>query len=208
MMQYYVYKVLKWIVNTLRFRLFTSPEEAEKKEMMKKMFGDLLVFLTLLSVIMMGFATAFHHLFHSMNAYSTWSKTWITLLSNLIGESLQFDNFETLDNVTLANLGKMLLVVYLLLSTVLLLNLLIAAMSVTYEETDAVAKLEFRIAFARRVLLYEELAQVGGRIVGPCALLDVRERARVRGNALVEDDCRPWHVWCPADSSFTAVRFV
>ena len=74
-------------------------------EMIKTMFRDLITFLTLLSIIMMGFATAFHNLYHDMNAYSTWTRTWITLLSNLIGEELQFEQTRSVQKLRMAPRG-------------------------------------------------------------------------------------------------------
>lgn len=47
---------------------------------------------------------------------------------------------------------------YLLMSIILLLNLLIAMMGQTYEKTMEVSEIEWRVAFARRILLYETLA--------------------------------------------------
>jgi hypothetical protein len=83
--------------------------------------------------------------------HPTRSKTWITLLSNLIGEALQFDNFEDLDNVTLANLGKILLVVYLLLGTVLLLNLLIAILTDNFRRISENILSEYTFGFSQLV---------------------------------------------------------
>lgn len=58
------------------------------------------------------------------------------------------------------NLGWFLVmyIFYLLMSIILLLNLLIAMMGQTYEKTMEVSEIEWRVAFARRILLYETLA--------------------------------------------------
>ena len=48
---------------------------------------------------------------------------------------------------------------YILASLILLLNLLIAQMGTTYEDLNLSAVIDFRVAFARRVLIYETLAQ-------------------------------------------------
>ena len=49
-------------------------------------------------------------------------------------------------------------VFYTLMSIILLLNLLIAMMGQTYETTMEVSEIEWRVSFARRILLYETLA--------------------------------------------------
>ena len=49
---------------------------------------------------------------------------------------------------------------FAVMTLILLLNLLIAMMGQTFQETMEVAHIEWRLAFARRVLLYETLAQL------------------------------------------------
>eukprot|EP00937_MAST-01D_sp_MAST-1D-sp2_P005345 g5345.t1 len=100
-------------------------------EMISKMFKDLITFFGLVSVITMGFATAFHHLFHDIPEYSSWIRTSITLLSNLVGEGFTWDKLESLRqrSYTLSTLGQILLVFFILFATVLLLNLLIAILT-------------------------------------------------------------------------------
>ena len=66
-----------------------------------------------------------------------------------------------LDSWGVVNMGVFvgLYMYYVLMSNILLLNLLIAMMGDTYEDTMKVSKVEWRVAFARRVLLYEILAK-------------------------------------------------
>lgn len=49
---------------------------------------------------------------------------------------------------------------YILMSIVLLLNLLIAQMGDVYASADAVSSIDYRVRFARRILLYEDLSQL------------------------------------------------
>jgi hypothetical protein len=99
--------------------------------MIKKMFKDLATFLVILLLVIMGFAEAFYHLFAATDilAYRDFSTTWLTLISNLLGEDLTYDAFDSQDNRSLAAIGKSLLTVYLMLASILLLTLMIAMLS-------------------------------------------------------------------------------
>ena len=122
-------------------------------EMISKMVKDLVTFFGLMFVITMGFATAFHHLFHDIPQYSSWTRTSITLLSNLIGEGFTWDLIAAVQyrSPTLATLGQMLLVFFILLGTVLLLNLLIAILTEIFRRVSEEMTAEHNFDKARLV---------------------------------------------------------
>lgn len=98
-------------------------------EMIKKMLKDLCTFLVLLNCVMMGFAEAFYFLFHEIPNYNSWKRTYLTLLSNLLGEELQYTAFDNMSDSTLSFIGKILQTLYVMIAAVLLLTLLIAMLS-------------------------------------------------------------------------------
>merc|ERR1711968_17516 len=104
-------------------------------------------------VITMGFATAFHHLFNEIPQYSSWTRTSITLLSNLIGEGFEWDRIHAVQSVspTLATLGQVLLVLFILLGTILLLNLLIAILTDIFRRVSEEMAAEHNFEKARLV---------------------------------------------------------
>jgi len=145
-------------------------------------FGDITHFMIIFFIFLINyglalFLTAPPHVMESNSPDGTWN--WMFMLEDLtklglVGSELPVDfGHEFTDGIDkylhsysypwgFANLGAftLLYINYVLMSLILLLNLLIAMMGDTYSETDKVAKIEFRVAFARRVLLYETLAQI------------------------------------------------
>ena len=139
-------------------------------EMISKMFQDLVTFFGLVTVITMGFATAFHHLFHDIPDYSSWTRTWITLLMNLVGANFKWDEIGAMPSQTLATLGQVMLVLFILVGTILLLNLLIAILTDIFRRVAEELSAEHNFDKARlvqRVVRRSEFAVPPANLLQP-----------------------------------------
>jgi hypothetical protein len=98
-------------------------------EMINDLQGFLLVFLTCI----LGFGIAFHSLFPSLDKFSSWYATSLTLFDAALGNH-DFDAFG--ESTQHQSIGIVLMMVYTILVMIVLLNLIIARMSATHEKID------------------------------------------------------------------------
>lgn len=96
--------------------------------MIRSMFVDVLMFVVVYVVCIFGFGVCFHGLFYGHAPFNSKGGTLLFLINATLGE---FD-FDELADIVYIGLGTTVLVLFLVLTTVLLLNLLIAQMSSTY----------------------------------------------------------------------------
>lgn len=102
---------------------------------------ELMKFLLVLLVVMLGFAMSFKTLFHS----ETYGETWLHLFKAMLGEVGFFDDFSG-DRYDF--IATVLLVMYLVVIQIMLLNLLIAILSVSHAKVQENAELEFKVSKA------------------------------------------------------------
>lgn len=101
-----------------------------------------------MAVVVFGFSISFHALFRSSNSFG---ETLLSLFKAMLGEVGFFDEFSGgRDDVA----ATILLVVYLVIMTVILLNLLVAILSTSHAEVQENADREFRISKARMIQRY------------------------------------------------------
>lgn len=136
----------------------------------KMLFSDVASFMTVYLPILFGFAAAMHAL--GSSTHTRWAHWWSAcenlLMMSFAGGDLNMGEWDEpgkyLDTSAfeLSYLSAVLLYVlylgFLLMSTVLMLNLLIAMMSSTYELTLSQAVLAWRVLFLRMVLRMELLS--------------------------------------------------
>jgi hypothetical protein len=98
-------------------------------------FVDIGRFLLIFVMILFVFSVSFHCLFYETPSYDSILNSTVTLISSTLG------NFDFFAFVSRENEGLFLLAVWILISTILILNILIAFLSKRYEEmapqTDA-----------------------------------------------------------------------
>ncbi|KAJ0405491.1 hypothetical protein ATCC90586_000154 [Pythium insidiosum] len=142
--------------------------------MMSEMVRDVVKFLLLYAVFQFGFSGAFFLLFQGSETrrYSSYGRAFMSTAFMLFGD---FDaelfllprDDHALDTVVIANA---LLLLYLVGAVVMLLNLLIAMMSTTYEQvqesaksarnrtrTDAMLRMESLLPLRQRIAAYDRL---------------------------------------------------
>jgi len=95
--------------------------------MIQSMMVDVLTFITVYLVSIYGFTVSFRAMFYTVDSYGSTGVTFITLFQSTLGNFF-FSDFDG----TFATVGQLLMVVFLVLTNVLLVNLLIAQMSNTY----------------------------------------------------------------------------
>jgi hypothetical protein len=95
--------------------------------MIQSMIVDVYVFVVVYMVSIYGFTVCFRALFYTVNDYSSTGITFVTLFMSTLG-GFNMDAFEGAYKM----LGVVVMVVFLTLTNVLLVNLLIAQMSNTY----------------------------------------------------------------------------
>lgn len=117
------------------------------------MASELMNFLIIYLTCILGFGISFYALFYKVDkVYSTSGFTFLTLIQNTL-QTFDFDAFLTDSNIVNI-LGISLLVVFLVLTEVVLLNLLIAKMSSSYEVIKVQSRQEWSFAFAKLVTQY------------------------------------------------------
>lgn len=95
--------------------------------MIQSMMVDVSTFIVVYLVSIYGFTVCFRALFYTVNDYSSTGITFVTLFQSTLG-NFNFDNFDGAFKM----LGIVVMVLFLTLTNVLLINLLIAQMSSTY----------------------------------------------------------------------------
>lgn len=115
------------------------------------MIGELLHFTLVLGVVMMGFTVAFFAIFSKERSYAN---VWLDVFKAMLGEVGVFDDFF---DDAYGDVARFLLVVYLLVMTVLLLNLLIAILSTEHAKIEQGQDRAYRISKVRIIKLYSRI---------------------------------------------------
>jgi hypothetical protein len=95
--------------------------------MIQSMMVDVSVFIVVYLVSIYGFTVCFRALFYTVNGFSSTGIAFVTLFQSTLGQFF-FDDFDG----TYKMVGIVVMVIFLTLTNVLLVNLLIAQMSSTY----------------------------------------------------------------------------
>lgn len=95
--------------------------------MIQSMMVDVSVFIVVYLVSIYGFTVSFRAMFYTVNDYSSTGVTFVTLFQSTLG-NFNFDEFDGSYKL----IGVVVMVIFLTLTNVLLVNLLIAQMSSTY----------------------------------------------------------------------------
>lgn len=111
------------------------------------MMVELIKFLFVLFVVMLGFTMSFKALFRS----NTYGETWLHLFEAMLGELGFFEDFpdDRFDFV-----ATVLFVVYLVVTQIMLLNLLIAILSISHARVQENAEREFKVSKALLIKHY------------------------------------------------------
>lgn len=120
-------------IGLLRFLAIYKPL-GELVIMLKVMFKELLMFVVIFVMCTIGFGITFFGLFYHTDQFSTGANTALTLFQYTLS-NFDFSAFEATSE-TVNYIGIMVLVVYLLIVTIVLVNLLIARMTNSYQKVD------------------------------------------------------------------------
>lgn len=116
--------------------------------MMREMFR----FAVVLLVVLLGFSMSFHALFRDADTYG---RTCLNLFKAMLGEVGLFDEIsESPYENRYKHVATVLLVVYLIIITIVLLNLLIAVLSTSHAKVQEHADQEYRVLKARLIKHY------------------------------------------------------
>lgn len=118
----------------------------------KAMFYDLLAFLMVYIVCVLGFGIFFFALFYGSQAFKTVPQTMSSMFQFTVG-NFDFEAFDSTSSLVNA-LAQLVLAVYLILTAILLMNLLIARMTNAYQRVDDKAVQEWSFAKTQTVLQY------------------------------------------------------
>jgi hypothetical protein len=124
-------------------------------------FIDITTFLLIFAMIMFVFSMTFYNLFYDTKEYETIPDAFLTLLSAALG-SFDFSVFETR-----RPLGTVLLLVWIVIATILILNILIALLSKRYEELAPQADADFVSLLITYISTTKFLPEYGGLVLFP-----------------------------------------
>ena len=115
------------------------------------MTATLVKFGFVMLVVMMGFAMAIHVLLRDIDSSGTFGETMLALFKAMLGDTDLFDEFsgERYDDV-----ATVLVVMYVLIMTIMLLNLLVAILSTAHAQVQDNVGGEFRVSKARIIEYY------------------------------------------------------
>ena len=111
----------------------------------------LLQFGVILFVVMIGFATSFFSLFRDVDSFE---ETLLYLFKTILGDVELFDELEDSSRERYAVVGHVLLVIFVIVVTIMLLNLLIAILSTAHADVHSNTEKEFKVSTARTVEHY------------------------------------------------------
>lgn len=121
--------------------------------MMREMFR----FAVVLLLVMLGFTLSFHALFRTDDTYG---QTWLNLFKAMLGEVGFFDEIsEDRYENRYKSVATVLLVVYFVIITIVLLNLLIAVLSTSHAKVQEHADQEYKVLKARLIKHYRFVVQ-------------------------------------------------
>lgn len=111
----------------------------------------LLQFGVILIVVLMGFAASFFALFRGVDSFED---TLLHLFKAILGDVALFDELEYSSRERYAVAGYLLLVIFVIVMTIMLLNLLIAILSTKHADIHSNADREFKVSTAQTVAYY------------------------------------------------------
>ena len=119
---------------------------------MFSMASVLMQFGVILVVVVMGFATSFFALFRDVDSFG---ETLLYLFKTILGDVELFDELEDISREQYAVVGYLLLVVFVIVVTIMLLNLLIAILSTAHADVHSNTEKEFKVSTARTMEYYQ-----------------------------------------------------
>jgi hypothetical protein len=148
--------------------------------MIQSMMVDVAIFIVVYFASIFGFGVCFYGLFYGSPSFDSSGATLLYLFQSTLGN---FD-FGALDGSTYYGIGTAVLVLFLVLTTVLLLNLLIAQMSSTYSRIKDKSKEEWSFIMVRSALSMAALLLTPFNYIF-AGLLRARVRTTARKRAAV-----------------------
>jgi hypothetical protein len=130
--------------------------------MMLSTFVDITTFLLILAMILLVYSMTFYNFFYDTKEYETIPDAFLTLLSAALG-SFDFSVFETRQT-----LGTVFLLVWIVIATILILNILIALLSKRYEELAPQADADFVSLLITYISTTRFMPEYGGLVLFPC----------------------------------------
>ena len=118
------------------------------------MSSELIQFVVVMGVVMLGFAIAFFALVREIDD-STFSGSLLGVLFAMLGELSFFDEFA---ETRYEAVGTLLLATYLIIMTIMLLNLLVAVLSTSHSKLEG--NVLIRVSRARFYMLYRWVVEV------------------------------------------------
>lgn len=139
---------ITWSFGLMRF-LSMNKELGIMIIIIKEMLRDFMVFVVVYAVVIAGFGIAFRSLFYHSLDFSTNTATFLFLFSGTLS-NFDFSTFGT--QVTLKErLGIFLTVAFVILTGIMMINLLIALMSNSYQRIRDTSQMEWSYEKARTV---------------------------------------------------------
>eukprot|EP01033_Poteriospumella_lacustris_P001867 gene1867-1359_t len=143
----------------LRFLSFYKPV-GELLIVLKAMFGDLSIFLGIYILLMLGFGITFDGLFHRSDntAFGSITGTFLLLFSSTV-QNFDFNGLFATSNEAVNTIGPLLQICFVVMSSIVLLNLLIARMTNSHQRISSQALREWSFSQAKTVsnlLLWKE----------------------------------------------------
>eukprot|EP01033_Poteriospumella_lacustris_P003232 gene3232-2379_t len=139
---------IPWSIGLLRF-FSVNKTLGELVIIIRAMLQDLTAFVSVYIVMIAGFGVAFRGLFADTTAYATMPDTFLALFSGTLS-NFSFESFET-GNRGVNSLGILLTLVFVVMTAILLINLLIAKMSTSFQRVSDKSQMEW--AFERAKLV-------------------------------------------------------
>ena len=118
----------------------------------------LLKFGVILAVILMSFASSFYALFRDVDSFY---QTSLNLFMTMLGDVALFDELEeNSSREEYASVGRLLLVAFVIIVTIMLLNLLIAILTTAHADVHSNMEREFKVSTARTVQHYRLVVEL------------------------------------------------
>ncbi|KAJ0393310.1 hypothetical protein P43SY_009978 [Pythium insidiosum] len=192
-----VLHVSLWM-NLLQF-LQVSSQSGLLVAMMTHMIKDVYRFLLLYAVFLLGYSGAFYVLLRGRPGYDSFVNAFITVFLMLFG-ALDYSVFSA-DSLRGWSwlVGNTLLLSHLVTVVVMLLNILIAMMTATFEDVWDAAEAEALLIRARAIVRIEKALSSRERLTHFLALIPPWERARYRGKLDERNGSRRTAVVHPED---------
>jgi hypothetical protein len=102
--------------------------------MIRAMATDFIYFIIIYFVVIIGFSVCIFSLFNNQKGFESYAATLRSLFAYTLGD-FDFDSYRT-DSSHVNSLGNILAIIYLIVTTIIMLNLLIARMTSTYEDVS------------------------------------------------------------------------